>query len=37
MRASFSMIMPEQVEESMIRFAKMIDREKDRIGKRTGF
>ena len=32
MRASFSMIVPEQVEESMIRFAKMIDRERKRIG-----
>jgi DNA-binding transcriptional MocR family regulator len=32
MRASFSMINPEQVEESMIRFAKMIERERKRIG-----
>jgi len=31
MRASFSMIAPEQVEESMIRFAKMIERERKRI------
>lgn len=37
MRASFSMISPEQVEEGMTRFAKMIERERDRIGKRTGF
>ncbi len=37
MRASFSMITPEQVEEGMIRFAKMIERERDRIGKQTGF
>ena len=37
MRASFSMIAPEQVEEGMTRFAKMIERERDRIGKRTGF
>jgi 2-aminoadipate transaminase len=32
MRASFSMIAPEQVEESMVRFAKMIKRERKRIG-----
>ena len=31
MRASFSMIEPEQVEEGMIRFAGMIDRERKRI------
>ncbi|MBU4120220.1 MAG: PLP-dependent aminotransferase family protein [Proteobacteria bacterium] len=30
MRASFSMIAPEQVEEGMIRFAKMIERERKR-------
>ena len=33
MRASFSMINPEQVEESMIRFAKMIERERNRTSK----
>jgi len=32
MRASFSMINAEQVEEGMIRFAKMIERERARIG-----
>jgi len=37
MRASFSMIAPEQAEEGMIRFAKMIERERDRVAKRTGF
>jgi 2-aminoadipate transaminase len=37
MRASFSMIAPGQVEEGMTRFAKMIERERERIGKRTGF
>jgi 2-aminoadipate transaminase len=31
MRASFSMIAPEQVEEGMIRFARMIERERKRI------
>lgn len=31
MRASFSMIVPEKVEESMIRFAKMIERERNRV------
>jgi DNA-binding transcriptional MocR family regulator len=36
MRASFSMIAPEQVEEGMTRFAKMIERERERINKRTG-
>jgi len=30
MRASFSMISPEQVEEGMKRFAKMIERERER-------
>jgi 2-aminoadipate transaminase len=30
MRASFSMIAPEQVEEGMIRFAKMVERERER-------
>ena len=30
-------LVPEQVEEGMIRFAKMIYRERDRIGKLTGF
>jgi DNA-binding transcriptional MocR family regulator len=30
MRASFSMISPEQVEESMMRFARMIERERER-------
>ena len=33
MRASFSMINLEQVEESMIRFAKMIERERNRTAK----
>jgi 2-aminoadipate transaminase len=32
MRASFSMIAPEQIEESMIRFASMIERERKRLG-----
>jgi 2-aminoadipate transaminase len=32
MRASFSMIAPEQVEEGMIRFARMIERERKRVG-----
>lgn len=32
LRASFSMIAPEQVEESMVRFAKMIERERKRVG-----
>ncbi|MCE5265138.1 MAG: PLP-dependent aminotransferase family protein [Deltaproteobacteria bacterium] len=32
MRASFSMIALDQVEEGMIRFAKMIERERKRIG-----
>jgi DNA-binding transcriptional MocR family regulator len=32
MRASFSMITPEQVEEGMIRFAQMIERERKRTG-----
>jgi DNA-binding transcriptional MocR family regulator len=31
MRASFSMIAPEQVEEGMVRFARMIERERRRI------
>lgn len=31
MRASFSMIAPEQVDEGMVRFAKMIERERQRI------
>jgi len=31
MRASFSMIAPEQVEEGMIRFARMIERERKRM------
>jgi DNA-binding transcriptional MocR family regulator len=30
MRASFSMISPEQVEEGMMRFARMIERERER-------
>jgi hypothetical protein len=29
------MISPEQAEEGMTRFAKMIERERKRIGKRT--
>jgi len=37
MRASFSMIAQEQFEEGMTRFAKMIERERKRIDKRTGF
>jgi 2-aminoadipate transaminase len=32
MRASFSMIAPEQIEEGMTRFAAMIERERKRIG-----
>jgi 2-aminoadipate transaminase len=32
MRASFSMVNLEQVEEGMVRFAKMIERERSRIG-----
>ena len=32
MRASFSMIAPEQIEEGMTRFAEMIERERKRIG-----
>lgn len=31
MRASYSMISPEQVEEGIMRFAKMIERERERI------
>jgi hypothetical protein len=31
------MLAPEQVEEDMARFAKMIERERERINKRTGF
>jgi DNA-binding transcriptional MocR family regulator len=30
MRASFSMISPEQAEEGMMRFARMIERERER-------
>ena len=33
MRASFSMISPEQTEEAMTRFARMIERERRRTGK----
>jgi DNA-binding transcriptional MocR family regulator len=31
MRASFSMISPEQADESMLRFARMIERERERV------
>jgi len=31
------MLAPEQVEEDMARFAKRIERERERINKRTGF
>lgn len=33
MRCSFSMIAPEQIEEGMIRYAKMIERERKRVGR----